>query len=673
MSRRRGWLRGGAVPLARRNLLADRRRLVTGVSGVGLAVMLILLLEGMWAGIQQQATVYTYRSGADVYVLQPGVRDLTAGVGILPLAVLDRVRADPGVVWAAPVRTAYMILTLHGHKVAVYIVGAEPGQHGGAWSIAEGRAPAADDEITAGTLLARRHGIHVGDRLDVAGRSLRVVGLSRTTGFMFDYVFLNHTALGKLTGATTTSFVLAHTTDPTGVLARLRAAGLNALPRSQVAAASLTQATDIFGSPIRLMVGLGLATGTLIIALTAYRRHGTAPRVRHRQGPRRRPGTAVQARARPHAHPRRPRPARRMAVLPRRPGDHPGSPTAIQRAGHSQHPRAGGSGRRRDGVHGSDHPRSAARDPRTLGCLPEGIVTGRVPLARRGLFADRRRAALAAGGVAAALLLVLLLQGIVDGSIRQTTAYLRSSQAGVIVSARDVLTMHMSVSILDPATPSRVSPVKGVAWAEGIRFATTFLQGADGRQQLSYVIGYDPTTGRAGPGLFTSGHAPKAGEIIVEQVAAGRLGLRLGDAVSVFGARFTLSGIFRGGTTITNTIAFITMTDFVGRRGSALAYVLAGAEPGVTATELAGRIAAATPGDTVQTRAQFIRQEASLVTDMGADLMQIRSIVAFLIAQAVIGLTLFTLTQASLREHAIVKALGARTARLVGVVLAQAI
>jgi hypothetical protein len=33
------------VPLARRNLFADRRRLTAGVVGVGLAVMLILLLE----------------------------------------------------------------------------------------------------------------------------------------------------------------------------------------------------------------------------------------------------------------------------------------------------------------------------------------------------------------------------------------------------------------------------------------------------------------------------------------------------------------------------------------------------------------------------------------------------------------------------------------------------
>ena len=35
------------VPLARRNLFADRRRLAAGVIGVGLAVMLILLLDGM--------------------------------------------------------------------------------------------------------------------------------------------------------------------------------------------------------------------------------------------------------------------------------------------------------------------------------------------------------------------------------------------------------------------------------------------------------------------------------------------------------------------------------------------------------------------------------------------------------------------------------------------------
>jgi hypothetical protein len=48
-------------------LVADRRRLAASVTGVGLAIMLILLLDGMWAGIRQQTALYTDRSGADLY------------------------------------------------------------------------------------------------------------------------------------------------------------------------------------------------------------------------------------------------------------------------------------------------------------------------------------------------------------------------------------------------------------------------------------------------------------------------------------------------------------------------------------------------------------------------------------------------------------------------------
>jgi putative ABC transport system permease protein len=299
-------------------------------------------------------------------------------------------------------------------------------------------------------------------------------------------------------------------------------------------------------------------------------------------------------------------------------------------------------------------------------------VTGRVPVARRALFQDRRRGVLATGGVAAALLLVLLLQGIFDGTMRQVTAYLRASPADVIVSQRDVRTMHMSASALPPEVPPAVEGVDGVAWAEGIRYTTSFLVADDGAQQLSYVIGYDAATGRGGPRQLSEGRAPGTGEIVVEEIAADRLDLRVGDAIAVFGDPFRVVGLFRGGTSIANSMAFITTDDFASRRGTSLAYVLVGADRGITPGELAARVAAAVPDATVQTRDEFTREEAALVEDMSADLMRIMSIVGLLIALAVIALTLYTLTLAKLREHAVVKALGGRTRRLAAVVLAQA-
>ena len=261
----------GQVPLARRNLLAQPRRLAASAVGVGLAVMLILLLDGLWAGIREQSMLYTKTGGADLYVFQPGVRDLTAGTSVLPISTVDVVRSDPDVAWASPVRSAYVVLQLHGLKVASYVIGSVPGERGGPWSITAGRAATADDEVVLGSVLAERHGLKLGDSLAVMGHSLRVVGLSDTNGFMFSYVFVTHSGFDALSGTSGfTNAVLVGTAQPEAVAERLRAQELNVLPRSTVEANDVKFATDIFGSPVRLMVGIGFGAGTMIIALAAY-------------------------------------------------------------------------------------------------------------------------------------------------------------------------------------------------------------------------------------------------------------------------------------------------------------------------------------------------------------------------------------------------------------------
>jgi putative ABC transport system permease protein len=302
------------------------------------------------------------------------------------------------------------------------------------------------------------------------------------------------------------------------------------------------------------------------------------------------------------------------------------------------------------------------------------MMTGRIPLARKNLFQDRRRAVLAVGGVAASLVLVLVLDGVFAGAMAQVNAYMRNSPADVFVAQRDVRTMHMTQSALPPATVDAVAAVDGVAWAEGLRYTTSILEADDGGQLTTYVLGYDTTTGRGGPRSLSSGYAPGPGEVLVDDTAANELGIEVGDTVSILGSPepMLVSGLSTDGTNIVNTTVYVRTEDFAALRGDTVAYVLAGAQPGVNADTLVQRIAEALPDATVQTRAEFARQEANVVRDMAADVMKIVTVIGFVIALAVTGLTLFTATLAKLREYGILKALGAGTTRLALTVAAQA-
>jgi putative ABC transport system permease protein len=264
----------GTVPLGRRNLLADRRRLTASVAGVGLAVMLILLLEGVQTGIRVRSTLLEDRLGADLFVAQAGTTDLQGDVSVVPVSDVGVARADPGVAWAAPLRDLYVMFDSGGRKEPVYLVGSVPGQHGGPWRISQGRQAAADDEIVISPVFARRYRLHVGGTMSLMGRSFRIVGYAGdATGFMTSFVFVTHSATDSLLGAPgTTSVVLVGTrpAQAAAVQSRLTAKGLNVVSRAQMAATDRALLTGIFQSFLRLMVGVAFAAGTLIIALAVY-------------------------------------------------------------------------------------------------------------------------------------------------------------------------------------------------------------------------------------------------------------------------------------------------------------------------------------------------------------------------------------------------------------------
>lgn len=259
------------VPIARRNLMADGRRLLAGVLGVGLALMLVLLLDGLWQGVQRQASAYPDKVGADLFVTQRGVRDFLGETSGIPRSTVDTVQSTRGVTWADPVRGQFVVFDLHEKKIAAYVVGSVPGRHGGPWALASGRVPRADTEIAVDRALARRHGLKVGDQLEIGGTTLRVVGLAQASAPMTGFVFMTHDATDALFRTPdTTSFVLVGTRHPGAVTNRLRVQGLSVLTKEQVAANDRGLYTSIFGSPLKLMVGVAFVVGALVVALSIY-------------------------------------------------------------------------------------------------------------------------------------------------------------------------------------------------------------------------------------------------------------------------------------------------------------------------------------------------------------------------------------------------------------------
>jgi putative ABC transport system permease protein len=292
-----------------------------------------------------------------------------------------------------------------------------------------------------------------------------------------------------------------------------------------------------------------------------------------------------------------------------------------------------------------------------------------VPIGRRSLFAEKRRAFLGIAGVSVALLLALALDGIFAGATRQLTRYIDTSPADVFVSQRGVRTMHMSSSAVPLSTVEEIRRLRGVAWAQPILYQSSSLTAAGGRQ-LSYVVGYQPGAA-GGPRTIARGTAPGPGEMVVDERAASELRLRIGDTVGSLGRSWRVSGFASGLSNISNTLSFVRLEDFGAATHSAgvASYILVGADS--SAPELARGIEVAT-GLTAQTRARFSAQERRIVRDMSADLMKIMTTAAFLIGLAVVGLTLYAATLARLREIGVMKALGARTRRLAGIVLIQA-
>jgi putative ABC transport system permease protein len=263
--------------LAVHNLLQDKLRFALSVTGVALAVMLILFLLGLRSGMFRSAVLYLDNAPGSVAVMPAGVKSTSAGSGqFLSPEKVVAVASAPGVERATPILLTMAIPELHGQKQLIKLVGYDAALGGGPWKMAEGREPAADDEVVLDRVLASRHDFKVGDSFEVAGRQLKVVGLSsETSTFTGSYVFARKTLVESMVLAPGAATFVLVTPNPGTTPAEL-VTGLQTIPGTNVLLKSQLMANDqevlagIMDQVIFLMVAAAFIVGALVVGMVIY-------------------------------------------------------------------------------------------------------------------------------------------------------------------------------------------------------------------------------------------------------------------------------------------------------------------------------------------------------------------------------------------------------------------
>src|SRR3972149_4469156 len=103
------------VPVARRNLFAEKGRFAISVAGVGFAVLLIVTVLALYRGWSRTGQIFQEMPG-QLWVVQQGTSDPFHSVSLLERADLERTASVPGVEAVVPVMSRQMTLSAGGSE-----------------------------------------------------------------------------------------------------------------------------------------------------------------------------------------------------------------------------------------------------------------------------------------------------------------------------------------------------------------------------------------------------------------------------------------------------------------------------------------------------------------------------------------------------------------------------
>jgi putative ABC transport system permease protein len=262
--------------LARKHLLVHRGRFLLATAGITSAVVLVLLLMGLYAGWRENMSAYLRHINADLWVGQKGASDLFHTLSLLPDEGKHLLEQAVEITTVSSFVGRLMTSSVHGRQRHTFIVGVD-GTANSPVEIVLGSGDLHDGEIVVDQVFARKEGIQLGDIVQVAGQALSVIGIARGGNcFLYQYSFVTLSQARQLFGLKgMVNYFLVRLSPRTAVEEAIvqiedTEPRVSAFSKEQFIANNLSLTGDNFLPILGVLELIGVLVGTVVIGLTVY-------------------------------------------------------------------------------------------------------------------------------------------------------------------------------------------------------------------------------------------------------------------------------------------------------------------------------------------------------------------------------------------------------------------
>ena len=267
------------LSIAWNNLTHEKGRFAVSVGGVAFAVVLVLLLWGLYAGWNNRITKYIESVRADFWVAQKGAADLSHSVSILRSDLEDTLVALDGVASVKRFIGRQVAFDLPEEQdVHLFVVGFDPASgENGPITMIRGSGIPGDREIIIDRAFSENYGLDVGDAIPLKkGEGWSIVGIADGGNQVIrTFAFVNLDEAQRLLDMENlTNYFLVTLQDPEQaetVQQRIESvADVQATSRDEFITENKRIVKETFLPIVLVLLVIAFAIGAAVIGLTIY-------------------------------------------------------------------------------------------------------------------------------------------------------------------------------------------------------------------------------------------------------------------------------------------------------------------------------------------------------------------------------------------------------------------